>query len=429
MKGLFVSIGLVFPLSAGFLVTASWLNADTEEAIDLSEAWRVPFSGTMTISCAPDERPPYEAGQCAHIRRTLLNGTVVKDEKAIDYTNATDVTPASSFPVLAPADGTVLDVGFDNPGYGNWVRIQHGARYSFFAHLATRNVSAGSNVIQGQQIGTSGKTGLPSTAGIHLHFDARTGVPTSSPYSGNPSPVRAIPGNWFNTWYSPVPDLRWDDARASGGAAYPPKRKRPNTTAIGARHLSNQQSPTNFPSAYVTNIFADSLWLHFGAAPDTPNSAWDTTFITTEFYNGQWHAVPNGGPNLPGPTYNEAIGGANQSESNGQHTWQIFSRNTQSGQTANPRYIEVWPGRGTDTTPHFTAVYRVASTETTLEFCEGASRYQVWEYHGATQTIADDGPDCSIFVHRNPNGINQYQIRGMFSGQWSPYSPVIFLHF
>lgn len=89
-----------------------------------------------------------------------------------DYHNGIDlVNNNSNAPIYASADGEVIVAGDANyfDWYGNWVVIKHSdGMYTGYAHLSSVNVSKGSTVTQGQQIGVIGTTG-PST-GIHLHF-------------------------------------------------------------------------------------------------------------------------------------------------------------------------------------------------------------------------------------------------------------------
>ena len=89
-----------------------------------------------------------------------------------DYHNGIDlVNNNSNAPIHASADGEVIVAGDANyfDWYGNWVVIKHSdGMYTGYAHLSSVNVSKGSTVTQGQQIGVIGTTG-PST-GIHLHF-------------------------------------------------------------------------------------------------------------------------------------------------------------------------------------------------------------------------------------------------------------------
>lgn len=337
--------------------------------------------------------------------------------------------------MIAPAKGTVLDVLTPSTGagpLGYLVRINHNGTYSFFAHLDGPSnifVQAGTVVKQGQVIANTGSSG--NTTGIHLHFEGRVGAVAGDRNSGNPSPVRSLPGNWFNTWYSPVPDLRWNDAQLSGGAQYPERKKRPTTTSPGARHLSANQSPPNGPAGWASNVNPSTVTLHFGAAPDTPNSNWATTFNVYEWRQavGNWTAIP-GGPDIIGPWYNVSIGSWNQSESNGQHTFQAYNENAQTGASTFQRYWEIWPGDTTSDRPRIIATYRPGTDSTTLDFCTSGDRYKVYEYHGGASQLAYSGPGCTILVHRDLVGnINQYSVSARIDGVWTPPSPWLVIHY
>lgn len=73
-------------------------------------------------------------------------------------------------PVLAVADGVVVDTKVQINGYGNYVRIQHGVNAkSLYAHLFKWLVKEGQHVTAGMVIGYSGNSG--NSTGPHLHFE------------------------------------------------------------------------------------------------------------------------------------------------------------------------------------------------------------------------------------------------------------------
>lgn len=78
--------------------------------------------------------------------------------------------------VMAPADGTVVFVGYRGE-YGKTVVIDHGyGIQTHYAHLSDYKVDIGQKVRRGQVIGAVGKTGR--TTGVHLHYEVRVhGVP------------------------------------------------------------------------------------------------------------------------------------------------------------------------------------------------------------------------------------------------------------
>ena len=79
-----------------------------------------------------------------------------------------DIAAPEGTPVLAPAAGTIIDIGnyFFN---GNTVFIDHGqGLVSMYNHLSRINVKKGTHVVRGQRIGAVGKTGR--VTGAHLHW-------------------------------------------------------------------------------------------------------------------------------------------------------------------------------------------------------------------------------------------------------------------
>jgi len=79
-----------------------------------------------------------------------------------------DIAMPTGTPILAPADGTVIDTGeyFFN---GNSVFIEHGLGVqTFYAHLNSIAVNIGDVVKQGDVIGAVGETGR--VTGAHLHW-------------------------------------------------------------------------------------------------------------------------------------------------------------------------------------------------------------------------------------------------------------------
>ena len=84
----------------------------------------------------------------------------------------------SYVPVYAPADGKVIIARWLS-GYGNYVMIDHGnGYYTGFGHLSGYSVSEGTVVSTGQQIATSGNTGI--STGPHLHYEVYIGGTANS---------------------------------------------------------------------------------------------------------------------------------------------------------------------------------------------------------------------------------------------------------
>ncbi len=86
--------------------------------------------------------------------------------------NAVDIANNCGAPVVASADGLVIDTASSgyNGGYGNYILIEHpNGVETRYAHLQSLSVSIGDYVKQNQQIGLMGQTG--DATGCHVHFE------------------------------------------------------------------------------------------------------------------------------------------------------------------------------------------------------------------------------------------------------------------
>jgi len=91
-----------------------------------------------------------------------------------------DIAYRVGVPIVAAADGKVVEKGYEPLGYGNYIVIRH--RYGFFtkyAHMEQVYVHEGDEVKQGQVIGLMGSTGL--STGPHVHFEIRLGSEVVDP--------------------------------------------------------------------------------------------------------------------------------------------------------------------------------------------------------------------------------------------------------
>lgn len=90
-----------------------------------------------------------------------------------------DIGAGYGTPVVAYQGGTVIIATY-HWSYGNYVVVDHGNGFStLYAHMSALNVSAGTKVSAGQQVGAIGSTG--SSTGPHLHFEARINGSTVDP--------------------------------------------------------------------------------------------------------------------------------------------------------------------------------------------------------------------------------------------------------
>ena len=80
-----------------------------------------------------------------------------------------DIANAIGTPILAAADGVVIDAG-PTAGYGMWVKLRHpDGTVTLYGHVNTTLVNIGERVWAGDQIATIGNRG--DSTGPHLHFE------------------------------------------------------------------------------------------------------------------------------------------------------------------------------------------------------------------------------------------------------------------
>lgn len=103
-------------------------------------------------------------------------------------------TPINST-VVASKGGTVQSSGNDPSGYGNYIVINGGnGWYTLYGHLNRRDVNAGQQVGQGQQIGLSGNTGNAAGTVAHLHFQVQNNPNVGAGVgSGTINPLSVLP--------------------------------------------------------------------------------------------------------------------------------------------------------------------------------------------------------------------------------------------
>jgi murein DD-endopeptidase MepM/ murein hydrolase activator NlpD len=85
-----------------------------------------------------------------------------------------DIAGPIGTPVVAVADGVVIDASFHRGGYGNKIDVQHSdGSISRYGHNNRLIASVGQQVKQGQHISDLGNTGR--STGPHLHFEFHPG--------------------------------------------------------------------------------------------------------------------------------------------------------------------------------------------------------------------------------------------------------------
>jgi len=85
-----------------------------------------------------------------------------------DFHNGLDISSRKGTPIIAPANGKVIQRGRDKY-LGKYVKIDHGGEViTLYGHLSGFDVSQGQKVKRGDTIGFMGNTGL--STGHHLHY-------------------------------------------------------------------------------------------------------------------------------------------------------------------------------------------------------------------------------------------------------------------
>ena len=91
-----------------------------------------------------------------------------------------DIAYGYGVPIVATANGKILEVANDEKGYGNYVVVRH--KYGFYtkyAHMQRMYVKPGQDITQGDVIGTMGNSGL--STGPHLHYEVHIGSQVVDP--------------------------------------------------------------------------------------------------------------------------------------------------------------------------------------------------------------------------------------------------------
>ena len=90
--------------------------------------------------------------------------------------------------ILAAADGTVTEVGFDRER-GNYLVLDHGGGLTtLYAHCRNVDVKEGDMVKAGEMVGAVGSTGM--STGPHLHFEVRQDGEAQNPVAYFDSTIR-----------------------------------------------------------------------------------------------------------------------------------------------------------------------------------------------------------------------------------------------
>ena len=99
-----------------------------------------------------------------------------------------DIPAEQGVVILAAADGTVTETGFD-PVRGNYLVLDHGdGLTTLYAHCRNVEVKAGDTVKTGEMVAAVGSTGM--STGPHLHFEVRQDGEAQNPVAYFDSDLR-----------------------------------------------------------------------------------------------------------------------------------------------------------------------------------------------------------------------------------------------
>jgi murein DD-endopeptidase MepM/ murein hydrolase activator NlpD len=141
-----------------------------------SGATVAPSTGNIQNSAAGGGVWPAPASR---IITSTYGGRAYPIDGSYNFHLGLDIGAGYGTPVVAYQGGTVIIATY-HWSYGNYVVVDHGNGLStLYAHMSALNVSAGSKVSAGQQVGAVGSTG--SSTGPHLHFEVRINGSTVDP--------------------------------------------------------------------------------------------------------------------------------------------------------------------------------------------------------------------------------------------------------
>ena len=82
--------------------------------------------------------------------------------------NGQDIGCPTDTNIIAPIAGKIVEVGWDEKGYGLYMKIENQKEGCLLAHLKDNLLAAGADCEEGQLIAHSDNTGF--STGPHLHF-------------------------------------------------------------------------------------------------------------------------------------------------------------------------------------------------------------------------------------------------------------------
>ena len=147
------------PLENSLLQRAKSLEMDLKELVETMRSQRESWDSTPSI--IPVNVADYWFSSGFGWRRSPFTGLK-------EFHNGLDISSSKGTPIVAPADGTVTQRGYDKY-LGKFIKIDHGRKIiTTYGHLSAYNVSPGQKVKRGDIIASMGNSGL--STGHHLHY-------------------------------------------------------------------------------------------------------------------------------------------------------------------------------------------------------------------------------------------------------------------
>ena len=155
-------------------VQDEFLTADNEKdsvtVMDHQENLQMPVADEQTASIVT-KFYDYEASEQDQESALVLYNNKYYQSEGVDITRE----DGEAFEVTSALSGTVTEVKED-PLYGNVIEITHDEDVTtVYASLEDVEVLAGSDVAQGDVLGSAGRNSFGQASGVHVHFEVRSG--------------------------------------------------------------------------------------------------------------------------------------------------------------------------------------------------------------------------------------------------------------
>ncbi|WJE15381.1 peptidoglycan DD-metalloendopeptidase family protein [Halobacillus sp. ACCC02827] len=171
-------------------VQDEFLTKDGEEAVpvmDSKENLKMPVADEQAASIVT-KFYDYNSSEEEQESALVLYNNKYYQSEGVDITREDGET----FEVTASLSGTVTEVKED-PLYGNVVEISHEDEVAtVYASLEDVEVKAGSDVAQGDVIGSAGRNSFGQASGVHVHFEVRNEGQPINPESFFGQPMTQI---------------------------------------------------------------------------------------------------------------------------------------------------------------------------------------------------------------------------------------------